>query len=252
MVKRKLSAPWLIFAVLCLLGGGVLLFPSYRFSGWVIFGIAAVVLCYRLLRIFSRRCPKFCKILRRILTACLCLTVLAAAVTGFLIVRAGKEKTAQSCDYLIVLGAGVNGTVPSLTLRERLDAAYDYLQSHPDTLCVVSGGRGPGEEISEAACMADWLIKKGIAPERIVLEEQATSTQENLSFSLALIAQHTGARPETVGIVSSEYHLYRTGLMAKGQNVVPILIPARTSRLSLRLNYYLREIAAVWFYLIFG
>jgi uncharacterized SAM-binding protein YcdF (DUF218 family) len=100
--------------------------------------------------------------------------------------------------------------------------------------------------------MADWLIKKGIAPERIVLEEQATSTQENLAFSLELIAQHTGTRPEAVGIISSEYHLYRTGLMAKGQNVVPILIPARTSRLSLRLNYYLREIVAVWFYLIFG
>jgi len=252
MTKRKLSGGWTVFTVLCLLGGAVMLLPSYRFSGWVIWGIAAVVLCHLLLKIFSRRYPKFCKTLHRILTVCVCLVLTAALITGFLIIRTGNKKAAHSCDYLIVLGAGVNGTVPSLTLRERLDAAYDYLQSHPDALCIVSGGQGPGEEITEAACMADWLVKKGVSPERIILEDQATSTQENLAFSLELIAQRTGTPPEAVGIVSSEYHLYRTGLMAKAQNITPILIPARTSWLSLRVNYYLREIAATWYYLIFG
>jgi len=155
-------------------------------------------------------------------------------------------------DAVIVLGAGVTGTVPSLTLRVRLDAAYVYLQAHPNTLCIVSGGQGPGEEITEAACMADWLVKKGISPERILSEDQATSTRENLAFSLDLITKQTGTRPETVGIVSSEYHLYRTGLIAQDQNVQSILIPARTSWLSLRINYYLREIVGVWYYLIFG
>ncbi len=252
MTKRKISAPWLIFAALCLLGGGVMLFPSYRFSGWVILGIAAVVLCYRLLRIFSRRCPKLCSVLRRILTICICLALVAAMIIGILIVRTANNTPSESCEYLIILGAGVNGTVPSLTLRERLDAAYDYLQAHPHTLCIVSGGQGPGEEITEAKCMADWLVKEGIPAERILLEDQATSTRENLAFSLELITQQTGTRPQTVAIVSSEYHLYRTGLMAKDQDIQPVLIPARTSWLSLRINYYLREVAGVWYYLIFG
>jgi len=252
MTKRKSSGPWLVFAILCLLGGGIMLLPSYRFSGWVIFGIAGLVLCYQLLTLLSRRCPKLAGILRRVLSVCICLVLLGAAVTGFLIVRTGSSKATPDCDYLIVLGAGVNGTVPSLTLRERLDAAYDYLQAHPNTLCIVSGGQGPGEEITEAACMADWLVKKGISPERILSEDQATSTRENLAFSLDLITKQTGTRPETVGIVSSEYHLYRTGLIAQDQNVQSILIPARTSWLSLRINYYLREIVGVWYYLIFG
>lgn len=252
MTKRKMSAPWLCFAILCLLGGGILLLPSYRFSGWVILGIAAVVLCYQLLKLLSAHHGKLCDVLRRILTVCICLVLVAALITGVLIVRTANNTSSEGCDHLIVLGAGVNGSVPSLTLRERLDAAYDYLQNHPGTLCIVSGGQGPGEEITEAACMADWLVNKGIPPERILLEEQATSTQENLAFSLDLIEQQTGTRPKTVAVVSSEYHLYRTGLMAKDQDIQPVLVPARTSWLSLRLNYYLREIVGVWYYLIFG
>lgn len=251
MVKRKAYAPWLIFAVLCLLGGGILLFPSYRFSGWVVLGIAAVVLCYQMLNTFSRRSPKFCKILRRILTACVCLVLTAAIITGFLLVRTANQENPSDCDYLIVLGAGVNGTVPSLTLRERLDAAYGYLQAHPETVCIVSGGQGPGEEITEAECMADWLINKGIAPERILLEDQATSTRENLAFSKALAESHRQSQVYTVGIVSSEYHLFRAALMANEQEISPILVPARTKWVSLRINYYLREIAAVWYYLVF-
>lgn len=252
MTKRKLSVGWIVFAVLCLLGGGVLLFPSYRFSGWVILGIAAVVLCYQLLKLFSAHHSKLCNVLRRILTVCICLILVSALVTGVLIIRTANNTASEDCDYLIILGAGVNGTVPSLTLRERLDAAYDYLQAHPDTLCIVSGGQGPGEEITEAACMADWLMKKGIPQERILQEDQATSTRENLAFSLEMIEQQTGTRPKTVAVVSSEYHLYRTGLIAKDQDIQPVLIPARTSWLSLRINYYLREIVGVWYYLIFG
>lgn len=251
MVKQKAFLPWLVFTMLCLLGGMIMFFPGYRFSAWVTFGIAGLVLCYQLLRLVGRRFPKLSAFFRRALTVFICMGLLAAAITGFLIVRTGEKTATDHCDYLIVLGAGVNGTVPSLTLRERLDAAYDYLQAHPDTICVVSGGQGPGEDITEAKCMAHWLTEKGIDPSRIWQEDMSTSTQENLRFSLELIEDSTGNRPGTVGIISSEYHLYRAGLMAQDQNVQPILIPAKTSWVSLRINYYLREIAGVWHYLIF-
>lgn len=252
MTKSKTTGLWLPFALLCLLGGCILFFPGYRFSAWVIFGIAGLVLAYQLLKLLDKRCHRFASVTRKLLTAALCAVVAAAIITGILIVRAGAGTPEPDCDYLIVLGAGVNGTVPSLTLRERLDAAYDYMQTHNQTICIVSGGQGPGEDITEAACMADWLTEKGVDPSRIWQEDKATSTQENLSYSLAMIENATGSRPETVGILSSEYHLYRAGLMAQEQETEPVLIPAETGWLSLRLNYYMREIAGVWYYLIFG
>ena len=73
-----------------------------------------------------------------------------------------------------------------------------------------------------------------------------------MRFSLALIAQRTGTRPDTVGVISSEYHLFRAGLMARDEGITAVGIPATTSWVSLRINYFFREIAGVWAYLVFG
>ena len=248
-MMKKLSV-WLIaMIVFCALGMLIGLFPGYRFSAGICFGIAGLILSFRLLILLKNSHPKISVLLTRILAIGLCLVLLAAAVTGVIILNASRGNTETQCRYLIVLGAGVNGTVPSLSLRERLDAAYDYLLENPDTVCIVSGGQGSGEDITEAECMYRYLTKKGIDPSRIIREDQATSTQENLAYSLALM------EPEgetSVGILSSEYHLYRASLMARNLNLDPVMIPAKTTRLSLRTNYFLREIAAVWYYMIFG
>ena len=100
--------------------------------------------------------------------------------------------------------------------------------------------------------MANWLIEHGIAESRILLEDKATNTRENLSYSLELLEQLCGERPTTAAIVSSEYHLFRANFFAKEQNLTMVGIPAKTHRASLMINYYLREIVAVWFYYIFG
>lgn len=252
MTKKKTIAIWCIIGLLCVLGIGAFTFSAIRFSAYVIFGIVFVLLSFHFLHFLSKKRPHFAKVLRRILTVGLCVLLVVAAITEGFILHTSKGSQATESDYLIVLGAGVNGTVPSLSLRERLDAAYDYLTQHPNTICVVSGGQGNGEDITEAVCMYDYLTRRGISRERILLEDKATSTQENLLFSKAVIAADAGAPPKRVAILSAEYHLFRAKLMAQDQGLEPILIPAKTSWLSLRINYYLREIAGVWFYLIFG
>lgn len=249
MKTHKKITFWLITAFLCLLGVGCFCVPGYRFTGFVCFAAVAVIVCYRLLQLPEGKHAHTAKVLRRIFTLCLCLFLLAAVITGAIIVKTGIGQPEQSCDYLIVLGAGVNGTVPSLSLRERLDAAYGYLTAHPETICIVSGGQGTGEDITEALCMFTYLTNAGIDPDRILMEENATSTQENLSFSLQLMDRTQTTR---IGILSSEYHLLRAKLMAQDQGFDPILIPAKTTWLSLRLNYYMREVAGVWYYLILG
>lgn len=252
MTKRKFQVSWLLAAVFAFLGLGIFQFPSYRFSAYICFGAAVVFLCFGGLRVLGRRQEKTARFLKTMLIVFLCIFLLCAAVTGVFIGRASLGAPETNCEYLIVLGAGVNGTVPSLSLRDRLLATKDYLDAHPDTVCVVSGGQGPGENITEAQCMADWLTQRGIDPSRIILEDKATSTRENIAFSLDLIEDRTGVRPESAGLVSSEYHLFRAGLLAKSQGLTAIGIPAATHRTSIKINYFLREIVAVWYYLVFG
>lgn len=251
--KPRFPIGW-IWAVLLAALGLLLYFgiAGFSFSGCVCWGIAAVIICYELLRLLGKHHRGTAKALRLILTICLCLGITAATVTGCVIARAAFGSPEQDCEYVVVLGAGVNGTVPSLSLRERLNAAYDYLVAHPQAVCVVSGGQGNGEDITEAQCMFNDLTNRGIAPERVWMEDRATNTRENIRFSLELIEEKTGARPTEIGLVSSEYHLYRAGLFAGEQDVTAVGIPAETSWISLRINYFLREIVAVWYYFILG
>ena len=70
--------------------------------------------------------------------------VLAFVVTGILIMTFSSGS--GEFDYLLVLGTTVNGTEPSPMLRDRINAAYAYLTAHEDVICVVSGGKGVGDE----------------------------------------------------------------------------------------------------------
>lgn len=246
------KAGWVIALVLIALGILIdTVLVGYSFSAYICFGCAAIVACYLLLPKLAKRRPKLARGLLIVLSMCLGIGILAAAITGGIIVRASAGQNGE-CNYVVVLGAGVNGTVPSLSLRERLDAAYNYLLVYPDAICVVSGGQGNGEDITEAQCMWNDLTARGIDAERVWMEDKATDTRENIRFSLDLIEEKTGVRPAEIGLVSSEYHLYRAGLFAREENVTAYGIPARTSWITLRLNYYLREIAAVWYYTLLG
>ena len=248
MMKRMkpmlLPAALLLLAAVCFWGP-----PGYDFTGWIFVGCGGICCIYRYLRL--RKSKKWAVICRRLLTLGLVVCLFAAAVTlGVLL--SGNGPADETYDYAIVLGAGVHGTTPSMILSERIEAAYGYLTSHPDTIAVLSGGQGHGEDITEARCMFDELVARGIDPQRLWLEERSTSTWENLRLSLALIEEKTGRRPQRIGLVSNEFHLYRACLQAKDHGVTAGGIPAQTGWVTLRINYYLREIAAMWKYLLLG
>ncbi len=101
------------------------------------------------------------------------------------------------------------------------------------------------ERISPRLCVCTPGSQTGgIPPERIWQEERASSTQENLRFSLELIQEKTGSRPQELAVVSSEYHLYRASCMAKEEGWNAWASPAATYPLVLRLHYGFREIFA--------
>lgn len=159
------------------------------------------------------------------------------------ILRAARTDAPDTTDYIIVLGAGVNGTTPSLSLLDRLETATSFLKAHPSCRAVVSGGQGPGEEVAEASVMREYLLRQGIAEDRILLEDMATSTEENLRFSFALIEKET--TDPVVAVVSSEYHLYRAKYIAEKLGYTVFGVASPTSNLLIKINYFLREAPAM-------
>ena len=124
-----------------------------------------------------------------------------------------------------------------------LPEASRYRKEHrdkPDIPIIVSGSRGQGEDISEARCMADWLIGRGIEPERIWLEEQADNTQENIGYSLAMLAERGMDPAAAIAVVTSDYHLCRASMYMTG-NMVPVAAALPVRYLPLTVNYYIRE-----------
>ena len=103
------------------------------------------------------------------------------AVSGYTNSATGQEQA------IVVLGAGLRGDRPSLLLRYRLDKAYEYACAHPDMLVVTSGGQGRDEWVPEGQAMRDYLIDKGLDPDRVLAETRSTSTEENFAFSRQIL-----------------------------------------------------------------
>ncbi len=226
--------------------------PGYSFSALVCLCLIAVILFYTFMPLVGLKFPGFAKITTRIFTLLLVIGLLVVGVTEALIIKASFGSPKEEVAYVVVLGAKVNPDGPSVSLWDRINAAYTYLEEHPDTIAVLSGGQGSDEPITEAECMYRELALLGIDPSRLWREEHSTSTWENLNFSLDLIEEKTGQRPQKLGVLSSEYHLLRTSLQARKCGVDFVGIPAKTSRLSQAINHFMREVAGVWHYLILG
>ena len=144
-------------------------------------------------------------------------------------------------DCLIVLGAQVKGKKITDSLKRRLDRAVMYLKKYPDTRVIVSGGQGPGEEISEADAMAEYLITSGISRKRIIREGQSTSTRENLRYS----KKYTDPQKEKIGIVTNGFHMYRALLIADQEGYRNTYKVPASSNPVFQINYLMREFFAV-------
>lgn len=163
-----------------------------------------------------------------------------------MIVAANKEPEPGAT--VVVLGCRVYGERASLSMVERLDAAYEYLTEHPQAVCVLSGGQGDGENITEAECMYRYLVNKGIDAARLYKEEASTTTRENLLFSKQLI-EEKGLHP-AIAIATSEYHEYRAGLIAKSLDIEYAAVPGKTA-IWLFPTYYVRELYGILYEWIF-
>ncbi len=145
------------------------------------------------------------------------LTVIAIVIP-LMFISGGTDNVTYEEDAIIVLGAAVRGEEISGSLQKRLDAAIAYYEKNPDVVIVVTGGQGPQEDITEALAMERYLMANGIPQDKIIKEEQATSTYENFMFSKELLDEYFSEQGKTdykLAYITDDYHIYRAGQLAK-------------------------------------
>lgn len=167
-----------------------------------------------------RRLPRWMTLLlRSAVSIVLAVAVAVLAAMGL----AAADRPTDSIDApgtVVLLGCQVYDGKPSLMLQGRIMAAYDYLNSYPDAVCVTTGGLDRRTEpYTEGGCAARELIAMGIAPERIYIEETSFDTRENLQFAANIIREN--GLDSHIAIASDNFHQLRGQIFARQAGLSP-------------------------------
>lgn len=178
-----------------------------------------------------------------LIAAALLLTVQVSATVFFSVrmIQSADRPTDEELP-VIVLGCTVKDDRPSVMLSARIDTAYAYLTAHPSAICFATGGKGSDGSRSEARCIYDDLVSRGIAPERIITEKRAVSTETNFAYT-AQIMDSMGL-PRRAVVVTSEFHQYRSRSIAEGMGFETYAVSAPSPILYLPA-WWIREIIVI-------
>lgn len=199
------------------------------------------------------------------------ITVVAALFAVFVFVEIAMGMSIfslkkASADYVIVLGAQVRGEKMSKSLEYRMEKALEYASVHPNTVLILSGGQGDGEDVSEASVMYEFLKANGIPESQMIKEENSHSTYENLAYSRMIIEDRESRRmalirsvmasagylvpPDEdlnirVGIITSNFHIMRAKGIARKMGLPNVSGIAAKSDPVLFMHFCVRECFAI-------
>lgn len=153
-----------------------------------------------------------------------------------------SQYTAKNETTVIVLGCRIWGSTPSRALKARANAAAEYLKTHPDAVAILSGGQGPDENLSEAQCMHNIITETGIDASRLYLEDQSTSTDENIAFSKKIIEEK--GLSKNVAIATTDYHQKRAAMICEKNGLKSASLPSVSGK-STKSTFFTREVFGV-------
>jgi uncharacterized SAM-binding protein YcdF (DUF218 family) len=173
---------------------------------------------------------------------------IAFVITEADIIYSGRLLNPQKSDCIIVLGCSVYGVTPSPFLKARLNEGLRLYKQGYGKYIIVSGGRGPGEEITEARCMKDYLIARGIDEEAVILEDRSVNTLQNIRYAKGLMELHD---LRSAVVVSNSFHLLRVSRIADSEGLKATysgVFLTRSVYWPRQVYGYIREIPAMWKY----
>jgi len=183
-------------------------------------------------------------LIRRLISISILLGLFSFVWIELLIFQAIKSNDNINVKYAVVLGAGIDGEQPSLSLRRRLDSSIKFLNENPEVKLIVSGGFGEGLRISEAEVMKRYLIERGINEGRILKEERSKTSNENLKYTRELLNEIHGEQRQDIVVITSDYHMFRAKLIAS-RYFPRVYGIASTTPTTIMINYSVREYLAV-------
>lgn len=222
--------------------GIIMLFTNVTktfFIMWIVFGLCSLIM-YLLYKFkIIDKIPKFLRKATFVLSI-ICIVIVAFA--SFKIISGFRDYEDGDLDYVLVLGSHVTKYGPALATAYRLDKAYEYLNSNLKSKCILTGGKGDNEHDTEAVVMQRYLISRGVDSSRLILEDKASSTFENFSFS----KQYMDVENDNIGIVTNNFHMYRALRIAKKQGYKNVYgMPAYSLPINLLSNIVRESIALI-------
>ena len=241
-----------LFGVFLILQGlipGFLITHSFSVSFPSVFGIAVIVLAWT-----GGKAVAWLKKTRQRKMKFAIYGMIGVFAVSFIFVESliifHRTQKPSPSDVVIVLGAGLLGDKPSWILENRLDCAAEYLQSYPNAIAVVSGGKGSGETETEASVMKKYLVEKGISQERVIMEDKSATTVENFKFSKEILDEKLGANNYSVSYITNKFHMYRAGLIAKKTGLTASGIAAKDVYVVMFSNYPREYFALIKYFVL--
>ncbi len=245
MEGLKKATKW-IGKIVCLLGCLWFLLPLLHggFALGAAFGFCVCALGFGLLHFYRRLAEKgsWKQALVRLVSACYAVGLAWAAFLTVLLFSA-QYHTPPAGTNLIVLGSQVySAERMGVSLRNRIDRAYEYLTEYPEAKCIVTGGQGSDEPCPEALTEKNALVRMGIAESRIYMEDRSRNTRENMKFAKE-IAQENDLGTE-FAVATQSFHMYRALKLAESAGFTAYSLTAETDWI-LFPEYYGRELLSL-------
>ena len=238
MRKLCLSLAIIVFSLFTFLIKGVNFFTVF-----ILFSIYAICFSIILNNTVNIKNKKYLNLILKIYNTILIIFIVSFIfIESILIININQFKEVKDIEnlkYIIVLGAGLDGYKVGKILQSRLDKAVEYYKLNPNAKIIVSGGQGKDEMISEAVAMKRYLIENGVNENKIIKEDKATTTLENLKFSKDILKNRRDEKTKVL-IVTNEFHLTRSMIIANILGVENEGLASQTP-MKIRINYLIRE-----------
>lgn len=230
---------------------GIILFSAFLvlFNGinfGALFIISTLLIIYISVvinRIAKNKNNNFIKVFSKVINILVILFIASFLIIQSIIVidmvNSKEPKDIEKLDYIVVLGAGLDGNKVGKVLKSRLDKALEYYNLNKNSIFIVSGGQGEDEIISEAEAMYNYLIENGVDSEQIIKEDKATTTLENIKFIKEILLERND-EDKKVLIVTNDFHLFRAKTITNILNIDNEGLASNT-HIKVRINYLLRE-----------
>jgi len=222
---------------------GIILSFSINSISKIIIIIGAIAIITSILKFVLKRYEKieYFNYIDCIVNVVVILILTSVIIVEGAIIKEGTVKNTSITDYILVLGAGLWGDVPSDTLTRRLDGAIELSKVNDNSVIVVSGGQGFGETVTEAEAMERYLVSKGLDKNRIVKEESATNTSENIIFSKEIMdSKWTSKEKYKVTIITNNFHCFRAKFLSKRAGINSVTYSVDVQK-AIKPAYFIRE-----------